>query len=84
MATKRLIRSTTVLSVRREGKVVLAGDSTANASVLADLNGISLGTSHNHPSGADFAYTFQITGNEGNTQNGGTADDTPATSHPPL
>jgi ATP-dependent HslUV protease, peptidase subunit HslV len=26
MATKRLIRSTTVLSVRRDGKVVLAGD----------------------------------------------------------
>ena len=26
MSTKRLIRSTTVLSVRREGKVVLAGD----------------------------------------------------------
>ncbi|MGA2746297.1 MAG: ATP-dependent protease subunit HslV, partial [Candidatus Sulfotelmatobacter sp.] len=26
MTTKRLIRSTTVLSVRREGKVVLAGD----------------------------------------------------------
>src|ERR1700721_4750685 len=26
MATKRLIRSTTVLSVRRNGKVVLAGD----------------------------------------------------------
>src|SRR5205085_4872897 len=62
-------------------KVVFAGDRNANTSILTDLNGVALGTSRSHPAGADFSYTFRINGNEGNTISGGTADDTPATSH---
>src|SRR5262249_2423899 len=62
-------------------KVVLAGDSSAIPQVLTDLNGIPLGTTASLTSGQDYAYTFQITGNEGITANVGTADDTPATSH---
>lgn len=63
-------------------QVVLAGGHNANAPVLTDRSGIALGTNRNQPSGADFTYAFQIKGNEGIAKDGGSADDTPATSHP--
>jgi methionine-rich copper-binding protein CopC len=66
-------------------EVVLAGNSSTDPQVLADLNGTPLGTDSSHPSGTDFSYTFQISGNEGvpviGSSSAATADDTPATSH---
>jgi hypothetical protein len=66
-------------------KVVLLGDATANPSqVLADLNGLSLGTSASHLSGADASFVFQVNGNEGlpaSPSGHVVADDSAATSH---
>jgi hypothetical protein len=59
-------------------KVVLAGDSSTGQQVLADLKGTPLGKNSKHPTGADFTYTFQITGNEGIIGANSPADDTPA------
>jgi methionine-rich copper-binding protein CopC len=59
-------------------EVVLAGNTSSNAPVVADLNGTPLGATSSEPNGADFTYTFQVTGNEGHP--GNTPDDTPATS----
>jgi hypothetical protein len=66
-------------------EVVLAGNSGANPQVLADLSGNSLGADSSQPSGADYSYTFLVTGNEGLPvgvpNSAGTPDDTPANSH---
>jgi hypothetical protein len=59
-------------------KVVLAGNTSTNSQVLADLNGVALGTSSSQLSGADFTFTFQIAGNEGLKSD--TPDDTPSSS----
>ncbi len=63
-------------------ELILAGDSSANASVLRDLlTGKPLGENALHPFGQDFTATFHITGNEGIPGTNAPADDTAATAH---
>jgi hypothetical protein len=59
-------------------RLFLAGDSTANAAVVAGVDGSPLGKTDAHPNGQDFTTTFQVTWVDG----GATSDDTPATAHP--
>jgi methionine-rich copper-binding protein CopC len=58
-------------------KLWLAGNTTTNASVIQDLNGVPLGDTSGALVGADFMSTFQIAGVDGSTA--GVSDDTPAT-----
>ena len=61
-------------------EVILAGDSSAGAPVLLDLNGVALGTDAAHPFGQDYSLTFQVKANEGQPPSA-VADDTPAFAH---
>jgi hypothetical protein len=62
-------------------RVILSGNTRTGQPVLARLNGTPLGANALHPTGADFAYSFQVTGFEGNSPSVGKADDTPVTAH---
>jgi hypothetical protein len=62
-------------------KVFLAGDSSTGNPVLTDQSGNPLGSNAAHLTGADYSYTFQITGNEGLLGPNAPADDTPANAH---
>ena len=58
-------------------RVVLAGDSGSDASVLAGPDGTPLGADATHPQGQDLEVSFRVTGIEGGTA----AADTLATAH---
>jgi hypothetical protein len=60
-------------------QLVLAGDSGQHPFVVTDVNGNPLGADADHPLGQDVAYTFQVTGVEGQTGAGAAGNDTPAT-----
>jgi hypothetical protein len=60
-------------------KVVIAGDSSTEPSVVADLNGNALGATAANPQGQDYTETFQVAGIKGRTGPGAGSDDTPAT-----
>jgi hypothetical protein len=60
-------------------QVFLAGDSSTEPAVVADVNGIPLGANAGQPLGQDFTETFQIDGIKGRTGPGAGSDDTPAT-----
>ncbi len=59
-------------------QVILAGNSSPGQPVLRDLNGVALGTDATHLSGQDYAVTFQVAANQGQSTPS-SANDTPAT-----
>ncbi len=61
-------------------QLFLAGNSTGGNAVLADLNGVPLGTNRQNPNGADYISTFQINGIDG-VAGATTPADTVATAH---
>jgi hypothetical protein len=61
-------------------EIVLAGDTTGSVPVLADPNGVALGTDGTHPNGQDYTAVFQVNGIDG-TAGAVTSDDTTATAH---
>ena len=60
--------------------ILVAGDTRANAAVLAGLDGVPVGTDDGHPTGQDYAFSFRITGVEGQAPAAG-ADDTAPFAH---
>lgn len=58
-------------------RVVLAGEAAEGRPVLADLDGVPLGTSPDHPAGRDHMSEFRVEGVEGDS--GGLGNDTAAT-----
>jgi hypothetical protein len=60
-------------------QVTLAGDSSTEPSVVADLNGNPLGSNAANPLGQDYTETFQVAGIKGQTGPNAGSDDTPAT-----
>lgn len=61
-------------------RVILAGNSDAGQPVLVGLDGVALGTDATHPSGQDYAFTFRVAADPGQSTPS-SANDTPATSH---
>jgi hypothetical protein len=62
-------------------RLQLVGNTDENGDVVTAPDGTPLGADDLHPSGQDFALTFQVAGIEGNTAPGAGADDTPAGAH---